>query len=118
MPFYLIHFGSYLVSICAYHELHELTTNQSALIFQLYLHAFLIRFMTAQKMKFPINDFSNKCDQAADLVTFTKKLIILIICGNIELNTRPKKDDSCDKLPTMPLESQQHLLQVFQVIST
>ena len=51
------------MSICAYHELHELTTNQRALIFQLYLHAFLIRFMTAQKMKFPINDFFSKCDQ-------------------------------------------------------
>ena len=73
-------------------------------------HFFIFRIFTAQKMKFPINDFSHKCDQAADLVTFAEKLIILIYCGDTELNTRPKKDDSCDKLSTIPLESQQHLL--------
>ena len=61
MPSYLIHFGSYLVSICTYHELHggrELTTNQRGLIFQLSLHAFLIRFM-----------------KTADLVTFTEETL-------------------------------------------
>ena len=30
---------------------------------------------TAQKMKFSIKDFSSKCDQIADLVTFTEKIL-------------------------------------------
>ena len=30
---------------------------------------------TARKMKFPIKDFSSKCDQIADLVTFTREIL-------------------------------------------
>ena len=30
---------------------------------------------TARKMKFPIKDFSSKCDQIADLVTFTTEIL-------------------------------------------
>ena len=30
---------------------------------------------TAQKMKFPINDFFSKCDQILDLVAFTEEIL-------------------------------------------
>ena len=30
---------------------------------------------TAQKMKFSIKDFFRKCDQTADLVTFTEEIL-------------------------------------------